>query len=162
MGYDLKNISVLVVEDHDYMRKMIRDILFQWDIRQVHICKNPDDSFNRFQEVKIDLVITDWSPGLNGIHLLTRMRQDPDSPDPYVPVIIVTAHTDINHICIARDSGVTEFLAKPFSAKQIYERIRAVIERHRQFIRNSEFFGPDRRRRFDTYDGQERREELTE
>ena len=46
---------------------------------------------------------------------------------------------------IARDAGVTTFLAKPMSANSLYKRLVSVIEDKRSFIRNSDFFGPDRR-----------------
>lgn len=46
----------------------------------------------------------------------------------------------------ARDAGVTEYLIKPCSAKQILSRIRAIIENPRPFVKTDQFFGPDRRR----------------
>ena len=47
----------------------------------------------------------------------------------------------------ARDLGMTEFLAKPFSPKLIYLRLRIIAEQPRSFVRTGDFFGPDRRRR---------------
>lgn len=158
-SYDLNDLQALLVEKNDYMRHMMRGILFQLGLRNLRESNNPDDAFDVFKDDPVDLVFTDWAPGLDGMHLLTRIRQDVESPDPYVPVIVVTAHTELRHICQARDSGVTEYLAKPVSATLIYGRIRAVIERHRQFIRNADFFGPDRRRRQGEYGGPERRDE---
>ena len=75
-----------------------------------------------------------------------KVRQDIDSSDPFVPVIICTANTEYHHVCTARDNGMTEYLAKPVSAQTIYGRICALVENHRPFIRVSDFFGPDRRR----------------
>jgi DNA-binding response OmpR family regulator len=49
----------------------------------------------------------------------------------------------------ARDAGVTEFVAKPLTAKAVLERIQAVIYRPRPFVRTPNYFGPDRRRRED-------------
>lgn len=158
-SYNISELDILLVEKHDYMRHMMRGILFQLGARQLRECGNPDKAYEMYKQDPADLVFTDWAPGMDGIRLLTRIRQDIDSPDPYVPVIVVTAHTELRHIYYARDSGVTEYLAKPISAKLIYGRIRAVIERHRQFIRNSDFFGPDRRRRQGEYGGPERRDE---
>jgi two-component system chemotaxis response regulator CheY len=57
-----------------------------------------------------------------------------------------------------RDNGMTEFLAKPISAKTIYARLCSVIENPRAFIRVGVFFGPDRRRRqAEGYESFERR-----
>ena len=59
----------------------------------------------------------------------------------------------------ARDAGVTEFLVKPFTAKDMYLRIEALIEKPRRFVDAENFFGPDRRRRVvKDYDGPFRRE----
>ena len=78
-------------------------------------------------------------------------------PNPYLPIIVVTAYTDIHHVIRARDSGVNEYLAKPVSAKSIYSRICSLVENERQFIRCRDFFGPDRLRRRIDHEGQERR-----
>jgi two-component system, chemotaxis family, chemotaxis protein CheY len=59
---------------------------------------------------------------------------------------------------MARDAGVTEFLAKPISAKALYNRILNVVAHPRPFIRTKTYFGPDRRRNtLNPYAGPERR-----
>ena len=59
---------------------------------------------------------------------------------------------------MARDAGVTEFLAKPISAKALYQRIVNVVVSPRPFIKTKSYFGPDRRRNTVTaYIGPERR-----
>jgi two-component system chemotaxis response regulator CheY len=74
-----------------------------------------------------------------------------------VPVIVVTANTEIDHVFVARDTGMSEYLAKPVSAKLIYPRICSTIESTRPFVRAGGFFGPDRRRRRATFQGTDRR-----
>ena len=96
--------------------------------------------------------------GLDGMAFLTKIRQDEDTPDPFVPVVVCAANTEYRHVCIARDKGMTEFLAKPVSARTIYFRICALVENRRPFIRITNFFGPDRRRHLDEeYAGANRR-----
>tara|TARA_B110000046_G_scaffold82061_1_gene90315 strand:+ start:196 stop:363 length:168 start_codon:yes stop_codon:yes gene_type:complete len=41
-------------------------------------------------------------------------------PNPFIPVIVLTANTGIKHVCEARDTGMGEFLAKPLSARMLY------------------------------------------
>jgi DNA-binding response OmpR family regulator len=61
----------------------------------------------------------------------------------------------------ARDAGVNEFLVKPISANTLFERIEALIERPRPFVRLKEgFFGPDRRRKSSDSAKDERRREM--
>src|ERR1700728_1146393 len=58
----------------------------------------------------------------------------------------------------ARDAGVTEFLAKPISAKALYQRVFNVVANPRPFIKTKTYFGPDRRRNVNlSYVGPERR-----
>ncbi len=86
------------------------------------------------------------------------MRRDPLSHDFYAPFIVMTAFCDLQRVCLARDSGIHEFLAKPFPAQHLYYRIRAIVEQPRLFIRLVDYFGPDRRRRRMEWKGLERRE----
>jgi hypothetical protein len=58
----------------------------------------------------------------------------------------------------ARDTGVSEFLCKPISAKALYDRIYSIVMHPRPFIRTKSYFGPDRRRAENpAYSGAERR-----
>ena len=60
---------------------------------------------------------------------------------------IITGHTEFHRIHEARNAGVNEVLAKPISAQNLYGRVLSVIENPRPFVRSSDYFGPDRRRR---------------
>ena len=96
----------------------------------------------------------------DGIELTKKIRTDPRSPNPYVPIILMTGYSAQIRVMQARDTGVTEFLVKPFTAQDLYTRIEQVIEKPRQFVDTGEFFGPDRRRRVvKDYEGPFRREE---
>jgi DNA-binding response OmpR family regulator len=71
----------------------------------------------------------------------------------------MTGFSEKRRVFQARDAGVTEFLVKPFNARDLYRRIAQLIERPRQFVRSEDFFGPDRRRgSSETYTGPLRRE----
>jgi len=157
-NYDLSHLNVMLVEKHSYMRLLMREILSQFGIREVRDCDNVQDALDMFTERPADLIMTDWSPGLNGIELLKALRNSKYSLNPYVPVIVITANTESRHIYTARDSGMTEFLAKPISAQRVYSRVCSVIEKRRMFISAQEFFGPDRRRLVkETFGGENRR-----
>lgn len=144
---NLSNLDVLIVERHGHIRRIIRDILQTLGIRKIHEAAGEAEALDIFEEESIDMVLTDWSPSVDGIVLLHKIRDVETSSNPYVPVIILSANTEPRHVVHARDRGATEFLAKPIIAKLIYSRICSVIERGRPFISSSNFFGPDRRRR---------------
>jgi DNA-binding response OmpR family regulator len=90
------------------------------------------------------------------------VRTGKDSPNPFVPIIMLTGHTEMHRVIEARDAGVHEFLAKPISAKGLYSRVKSIIERPRPFIRAGLYFGPDRRRRQIDWKGPERRKTSTD
>ncbi|MDE0809430.1 MAG: response regulator, partial [Alphaproteobacteria bacterium] len=81
----------------------------------------------------------------------------PDSPDSFQPIIMVTGHTEKARITEARDAGINELMAKPVSAKSLYRRLVSVIEHPRQFVRTKTYFGPDRRRKVQPFEGPNRR-----
>ena len=71
---------------------------------------------------------------------------------------MLTGHSEKRRVTVARDAGVTEFLAKPISAKGLYQRILNVVANPRPFIKTKTYFGPDRRRNTsNAYIGPERR-----
>src|SRR5690606_14043240 len=99
-----------------------------------------------FCEINPDIVIADWMmKPMDGISFARMVRNDPRSPNAYVPIILMTGFSERRRVLQARDAGVTEFLVKPFNARDLYKRIAQVIERPRQFVRSEDFFGPDRR-----------------
>jgi DNA-binding response OmpR family regulator len=73
------------------------------------------------------------------------LRRDADSPNPYAPVLMLTAHTEASRVEAARDAGVTGFVKKPISARLLFERITSALTDTRMFVRSADFFGPDRR-----------------
>lgn len=156
--YDLSKLSILLLESNFLMRKVLVDVFGSFGVASVQSTADPEVAFDLFKAVPVDIVMSDWSPDLDGMAFLKRLRTDPESPNPFVPVIICTANTELGDVCKARDLGMTEYLTKPISANHIYSRVVSLIEHDRQFIRVNEFFGPDRRRHFgDSPEGKERR-----
>lgn len=158
-NYNFQGLTLLMAEPRFFMRRILRGVLKELNVGEVVESDTIDGAFQSCQDNFPDVVLTDWSPGFDGLSLLQRLRQDPSSSNPFVPVIVVTANTELRHIYRARDAGMTEFLAKPVSAALVYRRLCMVIERQRAFVKCPDFFGPDRRRRRKehVYEGPERR-----
>lgn len=160
MAYQFQKITVLVVEDNQPMLEVTKALLLTFGVGNVITAQNGEVGFKRFCEFNPDIVIADWMmKPMDGITLTKRIRTDPLSPNPYVPVILMTGFSEKRRVFQARDAGVTEFLVKPFNARDLYRRIAQLIERPRQFVRSEDFFGPDRRRgSSESYTGPLRRE----
>ncbi len=160
-SYDLTQLSILVLEKHLLIRRLLTDVFSEFGVPTVQSTPDPEVAWDMFSRVPTDIILCDWTEALDGMKFLTKVRQDADSTDPFVPVVICTANTEYRHVCTARDMGMTEFLAKPVSARAIYGRICALVENHRPFIRITNFFGPDRRRHLDEdYTGADHRKRL--
>ncbi len=158
-NYDLERLSFLVIDDNYHMRRLVKSILNALGIRQVREAEDGADALKVLQTFDADMVIVDWNmEPIDGLEFTKLVRTSDDSPNIYIPLIMLTGHTEMSRVFQARDAGVNEFLAKPVSAKKLYQRIKAIIETPRQFIRTPNYFGPDRRRKDDpAYSGPERR-----
>ena len=161
MAYDFEKVSILIVEDNQPMLELLKSMLLAYGFKDIQTARNGEEGFRAFCQIKPDLVITDWMmKPVDGISFTRRVRNDPASPNQFVPVILMTGFSERRRVMQARDAGVTEFLVKPFNARDFYRRIVQVIEYPRQFVRAEGFFGPDRRRKKnENYIGPRRRED---
>lgn len=153
MAYDFSKLNVLLVEDNQYMRGLLRELLRGLGVRADYLVdvSNGVAALEAMKEFPADLIITDWKMApMDGLTLTRKIRTDDDSPNPFVPIILCTGFTELEKVEKARDSGITEILAKPIDAKTLYERIRSIIENPRPFTKSDDYIGPDRRRRTET------------
>ena len=160
-GYRFDRMKVLVVDDNVHMRKLVVTILQAFGVIQIFEAENGERAWAILREANPDVVVLDWvMEGMSGIDLMRMIRTNPQSPNPFVPVIMLTGHTSVEHVNKARDSGINEFIAKPVSVKTMMQRLMAVIEHPRSYVRTTVYFGPCRRRRGDgDYRGPERRKD---
>ena len=146
MRFDL--LKILLVDDNQHMRMLLTEILRALGVRQIHEAMDGAEALQAMRETPMDLVMTDLTMGpLDGIDFVNLLRNSPDSPAPFAPVIMITGHSTMRRVAEARDAGVNEFLAKPVTARGVIHRINLIIEHPRPFIRCQDYFGPDRRRR---------------
>jgi CheY-like chemotaxis protein len=160
-GYKFDRLKILVVDDNVHMRKLVTTILQAFGVHQIQEAENGDRAWTVLREFNPDVVILDWvMEGMSGLELVRMLRTNPQTPNPFVPVVMLTGYTSLDHVMQARDAGVNEFIAKPVSAKTLMSRLVAVIEHPRPYVRTSAYFGPCRRRRgAEEYRGTERRAE---
>lgn len=148
MSMEMDRLSILLVEDNAYMRSLMRQILGAFGIKNILECTDGGDALTMLRDFPADLVIADWvMEPVDGLELTRRLRTAQDSPNPHIPIVLLTGHTERHRVEEARDAGVTEFLAKPVYPKAVYLRLQEVIERPRRFVKAEEYTGPDRRRK---------------
>ncbi len=147
------------MDDNVHMLDIVKAVLKGFGATHVFEAKDAQDALVRLRQDAIDIVILDYVMGEeDGVAFLRRLRRDPASPAPFVPVIMLTAHSEKNRVEAARDAGASEFCAKPVTAAEMLRKVAAVIDHPRPFVRCDAYAGPDRRRRDDpTFPGPERR-----
>jgi two-component system chemotaxis response regulator CheY len=156
---DFNRLRFVVVDDNAHMRRILRTLLHGFGAREVVEAEDGAAGLEAYNNHVPDIVITDWAmPIFDGIELTQMIRQPGANANPFVPIIMLTGHSEKSRVVAARDAGVTEFLVKPLSSRALYERIVSIVVNPRPFVRTKTYFGPDRRRNTTAgYSGPERR-----
>ena len=147
MHYDFSELDVVAADDVARMRAMLVSMLEAFGVTRIREAVDGESAWAAICERTPDLLITDFDMRpLDGAGLTRRVRQAPDSPNRFLPVVMVTAFTDPTRLAEARDAGVNEIMHKPASARALRAHMAAVLENPRPFVRTMGYFGPDRRR----------------
>ena len=157
---DLRALRLLIVDDNRHAADIVKSVLASVGAQRMVDANTPDKAFKSLRELPFDIVIVDQNLGQgdDGTQLVRRIRNDPSSPNPYIPILMLTGYTEQRRVKAARDAGVSEFLSKPFTVAGLLLRMEALIHHPRPFVRSHDYFGPDRRRRSDPdYRGPDRR-----
>jgi two-component system, chemotaxis family, chemotaxis protein CheY len=150
-------LCALVVDDNRHMRSLLRSLLYALGVRNIHEACDGKEGYEVLAAQRPDLVITDYSMSpINGTEF-TRMVRKLEGRLGAVPIVMVSGHSELRFVEEARDSGVSEFLCKPITVRDLELRLDDIFERPRFFVRAYGFVGPDRRRRKGGYAGPERR-----
>jgi two-component system chemotaxis response regulator CheY len=143
----LQTLHILLVDDNQHMRAITSAILQSAGVRNIREVSDGAAALDCVRDQTVDLAIVDFNMfPLDGVEFTRLVRNSPDSANPYLPIIMMTGHSEKSRVTEARDAGVTEFVVKPITAKAVFDRIQAVIMRPRPFVKTDDYFGPDRRR----------------
>ena len=143
----IQSLCVLVVDDNQYMRKMIRNLLVNCGIKDIYEAADGIAALDSIRTVAPDAVVLDWEmPLLSGPELVRIVRSPGVFPMPDVPIIMLTGHCERWRVVEAVRLGVNEFLTKPVSAKSLYDRLIAITLQPRPIIQNGDYYGPEPRK----------------
>jgi CheY-like chemotaxis protein len=152
-----ENINVLVVDDNAFIRNLIVSTLRILGLTSITDMGSARHAIDRLKLSRkdpvsagigtVDIIFSDFVMAqVDGLLFLRWVRTSKDAPDRFAPFVMVSGAADQETVETARDAGLTEFLAKPFSAKSLSDRVLEVITNPRQFVLAPGYFGPDRRR----------------
>ncbi|MCP4298428.1 MAG: response regulator [Proteobacteria bacterium] len=126
MGTD-KNISILVVEDNEKIRKLLCNILKNVGFSNVSEADNGESAWAKIESSQFDLILTDWMmPKMDGLELLKKIRTG-DVLVKTIPVMMITASDSTENIMEAAQWKINGYIVKPFSVKTIVQKIEEVI-----------------------------------
>ena len=113
-----------MVDDEPAIVRLVRDYLERAGF-EVTTASNGEDALQHFTRNRPDLVILDLSlPGMDGLDVARAMRRSGD-----VPIIMLTARTEEADRVAGLELGADDYVTKPFSAREIVARVRAVLRR---------------------------------
>jgi two-component system chemotaxis response regulator CheY len=155
----LERVRFLVVDDNVHMIRLVKTLLKGFGVQHVFEAKSIAEGLAHLRGGSIDIVILDYVIGSeDGVDFARQVRNNPDSPAPFIPIVMLTAHSERTRVEGARDAGVNEFCAKPVTASELFRKVAAMIDHPRAYVSAPAYHGPDRRRRDDpSYAGEERR-----
>jgi CheY-like chemotaxis protein len=157
---EFENVRVLLVDDDEFARDIMISMLQELKVRAMTQAENGALALEHMAGgLSVDVVIADWEmPVMDGIEFTKAVRAQPDLAKAAVPIVMVTSHSQISEVKMARDAGASEFLVKPFSVSSLAKRLRMALVNPRPFVKATSFVGPDRRRRANSdYEGEQRR-----
>ncbi|MDH5750396.1 MAG: response regulator, partial [Rhodospirillales bacterium] len=144
---DVSQINILIVEDNPHFRTLVRTILEAVGVGSIEESRDGAEAIEILKNFDANLAILDWKmDGIDGIEFVRRIRTSNNSPNKFLPIIMVTGYTEDNLVKEARDAGINDFLAKPISASSLMSRITSVLGAPQSYIQTKDYFGPDRRR----------------
>jgi len=121
--------KVLLVDDEDSLRKVMRDLL-ERDGYVVTEARDGVQALDQVDRVGPDIIVLDLNlPGLDGYGVLSHLRSRPATAN--IPVIVLTAKGDEDNEVRVFELGADDFLTKPFRARALSARLEAVLGRRR-------------------------------
>ena len=122
-------IRILIVEDEAYLARMIARVLGE-EGYAAETAETGSSGLTRGLSEQFDLLIVDWMlPDLDGIQVVRGLR----SAEVNVPILMLTARTQIEDRVSGLDAGADDYLSKPFAFPELLARVRALTRRpHRQ------------------------------
>lgn len=119
--------SILVIEDEAAIREMVA-IALEKDGFEIRLAESVEDGEAAIRLRQPDLILLDWMlPGQSGIDYARRLKREKLTRD--LPIIMLTARGEEDDRVRGLDTGIDDYVAKPFSPRELVARIKAVLRR---------------------------------
>jgi two-component system, chemotaxis family, chemotaxis protein CheY len=143
---NLKGINVMVADENDNIRLIMQGLLRGFGATNVIEASDGDRALRDIPTRNVDILFCDLNlPKIDAFSLIKRLRADESNDARFIPIVILTSHTQERNIEKSRDSGANIVIAKPLSAKAVYDRLAWIAQEPRAFVQTTGYIGPDRR-----------------
>lgn len=117
---------VLVVDDSSSMVKIISGIVHKLGYKNIDTAYSGADALKKAQQTSYKLILSDWNmENMSGIEFLRHVRALKNAPTNHdVPFVLITAEAKPENVVAAKQSGVSGYIVKPFSADKLHETIQ--------------------------------------
>jgi len=116
--------TVMVVDDSEFMRRVLKNIL-EGGGHTVREAKNAEEALNLFKKFGADVITMDIvMPDTDGIETVKRLKE----ADPKVKIIMVSALGHQKTVMRALEAGAMDFIMKPFTSDDVLESVNAVLQ----------------------------------
>src|SRR5690242_10902865 len=113
-NYDLRQLKIMAVDDNRHMNQLLAAILRGLGVKYFEAYGSAAKAYAAIGDFQPDIVFLDWDmPTVDGAAFTRMIRREPASPNHFLPIVVVSAFGDREHVTRARDAGVHEFLVKP-------------------------------------------------
>jgi len=130
MELRMQKIKILLIEDEEDIASLIK---LQAELAgyKVHVESDGLNGYLAIEKELPDLVILDiMLPGLNGLDVCRKIKSNPDLKE--IPIIMISAKSEELDVVLGLELGADDYVAKPFSLKVLFSRVKAVLRRGKE------------------------------
>lgn len=128
--YDISKMTVLVVDDNDFMRDLVASMLREIGFREIVHAGDGEAALQKVRSDDPELILcdVDMEP-MNGLDFVERLRRNQMPPAKQTPVILLTSHSEAEIVQRAIKLGVNAYVVKPVKRNQLEARIATVLDK---------------------------------
>ena len=140
---DLSYLTIGIIDDLAFSRTMMRSVLVAAGANRVEVASDSTEGWQMICSSRPHLLVLDWQLKTgSGLDLLRQIRLAAESPNRFMAVLMVTSFREEHRVQEALGSGVTAYLAKPFSPNELILRVKFCVEDRRDFVHGPQYLGP--------------------
>jgi two-component system chemotaxis response regulator CheY len=144
--FDLQNLTVLIVDNNGYMRRMTRAMLLTMGIRSVAEAADGVTALDKIRTCNPDVLLLDWDiPVIPAVEVMQIIRSPGVFPRPDLPTVMLTSHPNRSYVMQAMRVGVHEILLKPTSSQALQDRILSAVFNKRPMMKFGKYYVPQPR-----------------